>query len=1004
MSGGGSQTSTSTSSPPQQFLNAYSAVNNEAQNVAQTPLQTYSGNTVAPLSPDQSAGITGVENAQGISTPYLNSASQYINNATTPLWQNVQQFSPSGVQQYESPYTSNVLQTTEASEANTDAQQQEQLQGNEISSGAWGGDRSAVAGGILGGQQALANNQTNANIENTGYTNALGEFNTQQASQLGANEANSWLNSQAGYGEANLGSAAQTSALTGANALLGVGGLEQGQAQAELNVPYEQYVAQQAYPFQTTGWLANIAEGLGSSSGGTSSTTSPAASEASQIAGLGAGSLGVLGATGAFGSNGYLSNVFSSPSAGTDAATGTWGDVGLGYARGGALRGDAVIPHVIPGEHGHVGGIRLNRAPGGAIAPPFSVNIPDVSLSVVPSGKAGGSSPFLAQQDQSVTSGGGGSSGAQGAQQAISAIGTAASIAAMFAKNGGGIAGNDNNPWRREGHRATGTHGGGIAGRASGGSTVSTDASGAYADEMAAAFGSARGGGIMGRASGGSAASGGPGVTGGSVPTGVTVNAGGYAGSPGVPQITTAPLNYSPGGTGIAPSAAGSLSQAATSTNPNVQSYLSNVLQGASWTPPTFYTPPPPAAAAAPPAAAPYNQALDPNSYLYSGAFPGGQGNGGGGAGGGPDSSDGSGGTFARGGIIAFHKRDVGGPVDEGDWDDATSAAPSAPIPTYPDAAGPPPATGGGIAGAGLHGADPWLSLAKAGFTAAAGHSPFALQNIGAGAAAGVGDLEQQIGQGRQAEERQATLRQGQQRLQAEQQHWSGSLDLEAKHYADQADIEKKRLANEQQHQGVEESQGQQRIDQGRYTWQAGQGPDANGQQTNGSWRYSAKGDEAPTFYPGVVQQRSTNADNRQANQQSSLDLRRDALNETIKQHGLQNDHNGQALTQRQIAGMGDDAIKLYLGSRDPITGVPKMTLEQAQAAAAQNRGAAADSVPPAPARPQTAAPPTVTPPAVPRAQAAPVAPDPAQLPDGTVVTQDGVRYRKQGTNWQPVQ
>lgn len=369
---GGTNTTTSTTAPPAQFLNAYSTAVNNAQNVASTPFQAYPGNTVAPLSPDQTNGIAETENAQGIANPYINAGAQYINAATTPLWGETSQFSPSAVQQFESPYTNDVLNSTEAAEMNTDAQQQQQVVGNAVSSGAWGGDRSAVAQGILGGQQAIANNATNAGIANQGYSQALGEFNTEQQAQLGANEANSWLNSQAGYGMANLGQEALNTSLTGASALESVGGLEQSQAQANLNVPYQNFLAAEAYPFQTAGWEANIAEGLGSASGGTSSTSSPAASGLSQAAGIGTTGIGILGATGAFGSNGYLSGLgagSSSADAGISAGTDA---LNAQYLGGAAAVSDIARGGRVP-----------HRASGGVLPP-------DLNVSVVPEGPATG--------------------------------------------------------------------------------------------------------------------------------------------------------------------------------------------------------------------------------------------------------------------------------------------------------------------------------------------------------------------------------------------------------------------------------------------------------------------------------------------------------------------------------------------------------------------------------------------------------------------------------------
>ena len=435
----GSNTVQQSSGPPQQFLNAYSNVTGQAQNVASQPYQQYPGSLVANLSPDQLAGISATENIanSNVSAPYLNSAAQYIDQSTQPLFtsdinnyisqsaspavtQSAQQgaagvlgatnqgqgqvmgaanmgsmgimgagnagvsnimnasgeFNPASIQQFVSPYTNQVVNATQQQFNNQNAQQQAQLAGNAASQGAWGGDRSAVAQSLLAGQQQQNEAPVIANLENTGYQTGVQAAETQaglglqgatsagqlglgaaegaaqtglsgastaaglglqgqttagqmgmqgattqaqlesQAAStlLGGNEAQGWLNSQAGYGEANLGNEALTNSLEGANALLGVGGLEQQQAQESLNVPYEEYEAQQAYPFQTTGWLANIDEGLGSASGGTSSTTYPSASVGSELAGAATAGAGILGETGAFGSSGYLSNLFGGES------------------------------------------------------------------------------------------------------------------------------------------------------------------------------------------------------------------------------------------------------------------------------------------------------------------------------------------------------------------------------------------------------------------------------------------------------------------------------------------------------------------------------------------------------------------------------------------------------------------------------------------------------------------------------------------------------------------
>jgi len=278
MSGGGGTTSSnSTTTVPPQVLAEYQQVTGQANQVASAPLNQYEGQVVAGTTPTEQSAYNTINNMQGITAPYTQQASNLLGQASQTI--NPQTVGASQIQQYESPYTQNVLGSTMAAENNQDAQQQAQLQGNAISSGAWGGDRAGVAQGILGGQQAIANNATNAGILNQGYSQALQEANTQQQAGLGAQEASQYLQESAGLGMNQLGTSAQSNALAGASAQLNAGQLQQQQAQAELNVPYEQFLQQQAYPFQTTGWLGNIAEGIGSNTGSSTTGSSTAPSQ-----------------------------------------------------------------------------------------------------------------------------------------------------------------------------------------------------------------------------------------------------------------------------------------------------------------------------------------------------------------------------------------------------------------------------------------------------------------------------------------------------------------------------------------------------------------------------------------------------------------------------------------------------------------------------------------------------------------------------------------------------
>ena len=106
----------------------------------------------------------------------------------------------------------------------------------------------------------------------------------------------------------NIGTQAQAAATSGASAGLQGATLEQQTQQAQDTAAYQQFQNQIQYPFNTTGFLSNIVQGIGSASGGTQTTQG---SGLSQIAGAATSGLGILGATGAFGANGYLNGGIS---------------------------------------------------------------------------------------------------------------------------------------------------------------------------------------------------------------------------------------------------------------------------------------------------------------------------------------------------------------------------------------------------------------------------------------------------------------------------------------------------------------------------------------------------------------------------------------------------------------------------------------------------------------------------------------------------------------------
>jgi hypothetical protein len=221
--------------------------------------------------------MSEVNNATGIANPFINDASTLTQSATQPI--GAQQ-----INQVMNPYLSDVASTTSAEINQNNAIQQNQLQGNAAALGALGGNRVGTAQSQLANQQDLAENSALANVYSGGFNTALGAAQTTNAQQL-----------QGADVEAGLGSEAQNTALTGANAQLSAGSTAQTEQQNQLNSAFSQFEASQAFPFESSQFLTNTLEGLGSLEGGTGATTIPAPSEFSQVVG-GIGSIaGIVG-------------------------------------------------------------------------------------------------------------------------------------------------------------------------------------------------------------------------------------------------------------------------------------------------------------------------------------------------------------------------------------------------------------------------------------------------------------------------------------------------------------------------------------------------------------------------------------------------------------------------------------------------------------------------------------------------------------------------------------
>lgn len=215
-----------------------------AQNVANQPYQAYTGQAVTPLNGVQYSGINlGAANAlagTGDST-----VQQGVNAATAagqyqPQMVDTQQWGSGAAQQYMSPYTQSVIDATNAQIDRNTAQTTNATNAQAINAGAFGGTRQAVqtAENQRNADQLKA--QTAAQLNGQAYSNAQGMFASDQQRALAAAQGNQSAGLQAanlGLGSADLlgrlGLSQQQMAQNNAQALLGYGGVIQGQNQQQ---------------------------------------------------------------------------------------------------------------------------------------------------------------------------------------------------------------------------------------------------------------------------------------------------------------------------------------------------------------------------------------------------------------------------------------------------------------------------------------------------------------------------------------------------------------------------------------------------------------------------------------------------------------------------------------------------------------------------------------------------------------------------------------------------
>ena len=223
-------------------------------------------------------------------------------------------FSPTSYQPFMNPFTEDVIAATQADIARQGQMQQNQLAGQAVGSGAFGGSRQGIAQAEIARNVMDQQARTGAQLRSQGFQQAqqlaqqAATTRAQQAlrqaqltgqlgqttGQLGATVG------QLGTSTAALGQLGQQLGVQDVNTLLGVGGLQQQQAQKEFDVARANELAQEALPFQRIGFLSDIFRGVPALQQTVSRTSTPPPSRSSQLLGLGIAGLGAVGQAGGF--------------------------------------------------------------------------------------------------------------------------------------------------------------------------------------------------------------------------------------------------------------------------------------------------------------------------------------------------------------------------------------------------------------------------------------------------------------------------------------------------------------------------------------------------------------------------------------------------------------------------------------------------------------------------------------------------------------------------------
>lgn len=207
------------------------------------PYQSYTGDRLADFTADELQSFDLVRNLVGQTQQGIGASQNILDQVAQ---RGLNGFDQATLDQYMNPYTTNVMDAARDRQLSSFDIQRRNLQQQQGATGAFGGSRSALAESSMYDNFNRQLAESEANLLYQGYNDAQNR--AMAGTQLAGN---------AGMNLAQLALQNQQAGMTDAAALSAQGGQQRTLGQAGLDIAYQDFLAEQAYPYEQVQWGLN---------------------------------------------------------------------------------------------------------------------------------------------------------------------------------------------------------------------------------------------------------------------------------------------------------------------------------------------------------------------------------------------------------------------------------------------------------------------------------------------------------------------------------------------------------------------------------------------------------------------------------------------------------------------------------------------------------------------------------------------------------------------------